>query len=1314
MPGTAGLSLICANDFLILYPGFAREQEADILAAVLRHVGPTVLHADGGVGKSMMALRLAATLPPGSQAVVYDCFGDGMYRSAHNWRHRHQDAFTQIANELAGRGLCHPLIPTTADPKAWVRAFRHRLAQAATTVRSAVPDAVVCIIIDAADNAEMAAVDNGEAASFVRDLIAMPLPDGIRLVFTCRSHRRDLLNAPAGLQDIELQPFSLVETIAHLRRRYQAATEAEAAEFRHVSSANPRVQALAMDRGLPIAEMLQALGPNPTTIEAAIGELLASAIAELKIRTGRADAHQIDSICEGLAVLRPLIPIPVLEQLTGIDGGAIRSFAYDLGRPLLVRGDTLHFMDEPAETWFRETFTPQAAAFDVFIERLRPLAKTSAYVAGTLPQLLLEAGRHDELVELALSDDALPTDNPLERRDVELRRLLFALKASLKRKKFLPAAKLALKVAGEAAGESRQISILKSNTHLGARLLAPDRILDLASRRLFGAQWMGSHHAYEAVLLSGTADFTADAASRLRMAMDWLMAWARRIDDEDPNSGSRIEVTDEDRAALALASLRLKGPKSAARFLRRWRYRPISFTAGGRLADQLVDLGEFDALSDLAAAARNDAWLLLALAQAARGANRTLPAEPLARLLKLLESRRVQLKESNHWNEQWYVLQAVTAAVELALVVLPPEPERWAALLRRYLPAEPPHELSSRLPYDRSTLLRPYALEAALRGAKVEPAEVAPKDVRREITRSGYSSYSADAETFLREVGGLLPWVRLSSEIRCGRPPANLIAAIADCLSESEKAGRRGYREDYDLRNAVARQWLSLLAETGTVQPEAIASFKAWRNGPGRTMWPATLTSLVRVAARTNGLQEIAIDLAVEAHGLISSHREDAQTRTASYLDLARAVFTASSADATAYFDEAVAIASRIGDENLDRWAAFLHLVRRAAEARTPRPETAYRFSRMAELTYEYVERDKHFPWHDTTEALSDLCPTSALAILGRWRDRRFGRRGRLLPIVIERLVSQGRLSSQSLVALSGLEMEWDRATDLMIYLEAETEEDRRRRGAEIAYRYLRLGTTSGEAWNRLRDLVAKEDWPLGDMERIHLINSANAAIEEAARTKAAAELAAATSGEVRPAPWERPPPDWKEIFEGADVTTPEGLTLAFERMRSGEPPFETETFWREAAARTPTGREAELMRAIADGPDFSIFAFHYALKQMPAAWQGRPAYRRSLRETVLKLCERDPVHVYRRGFNRLLPFDDLIAASVLTDADIVDACLTGFAASLEVLNAGELFRLLDPLASRLTPVEADEPDGTQSEARGRRWPLERRSRAAR
>ena len=94
-----------------------REQEAELFKAIVDAGStPVIVHAEGGIGKSIFATRIKLGLPAACTTVLYDCFGNAQYRSATGYRHRHKNALVQIVNELAGKGLCHILDP---DIKCW-------------------------------------------------------------------------------------------------------------------------------------------------------------------------------------------------------------------------------------------------------------------------------------------------------------------------------------------------------------------------------------------------------------------------------------------------------------------------------------------------------------------------------------------------------------------------------------------------------------------------------------------------------------------------------------------------------------------------------------------------------------------------------------------------------------------------------------------------------------------------------------------------------------------------------------------------------------------------------------------------------------------------------------------------------------------------------------------------------------------------------------------------------------------------------------------------------------------------------------------
>lgn len=1258
---------------------FPREQEREIRTILESATQPVILHAEGGVGKSILAWQLSRSFPEGSVAVLYDCFGDGLYRSTQHFRHRHKDALPQIANELAAQGLCNPLIPSRGtDSKQYMRAFLARLTQAVGLLRAKTPFANLYLIVDAADNAVMAANEFNDAA-FVPDLIRTEMPDGVKLVFTCRTHRRDHLRAPPDAAHLELRPFSRLETAKHLKKYYPDATDKDVTDFDFLSSSNPRVQALALSRKLPLEEMLKALGPSPSTVERAIAELLERAVENLKFREGSIEAEQINQVCQGLAVLRPLIPIAVLAEISGTTESAVRSFAYDLGRPLLVKGGSLHFLDEPSETWFSEHFWPNQAKLATFLDRLKPLAATSSYVASTIPQLLLAAGRMDELVDLALSADGLPSSNPLERRDVEVQRLTFALKACLQEKRYAPAAKLTLKVAGELAGVERQNDLIQGNTDIASALLSPDRIDELVSRRTFGGGWIGAHHAYEAGLLAGRPEFIAEARSRLRMATDWLYSWARMTHEEREKKNERVEISDM--AELGMAKLLAEGPEHAVRFLRGWRPRSLSMAAGGILARRLVDLGRYDLLDQLAEHGAQDIWLILGLAAEACDGGHSLPAKPLEKLMRALSSRRIQLKESGGYSAKWSVLNGVTSAVLQALRVLPRDDITWANVIRRYLPEHPPQELAERYAPDRSTPLRAYTLEAALLGKQLALIDLAPKGIREELEKkqSDYSG-SPEAETFKKATGGVLDWFRLSAEISCGRTPANFSNAAQEALRATNLARHSDYSNVFNLDQVAALEWIRALRDASISDATSLAAYRAWFEEKAKGFWPTTMAGVCRLAARTKVLESFALEVSVKAYEALEQNREHAESRVESYQILARAVFPASITEAQSYFDRAVEISNRIGQENLARWNALLCLAQASGKDHHSRPESAYRLARGAELTYAYVDRDKHFDWERTIDGLLSLCPASTIATLSRWRDRDFGYADKLLKIATTHLLKRGLLPSIAPIALCPIGKEWARADDLVKAVKNESNKDIQRKTLSVGYRYLRVSSPSLEELERVSELARSCNFVAPDIDRL------------LAQARGSKRDGGNAAGQYAPEMQKkRSDPDWDVLFKGVNLTNSAELRVAYLHLRTFDPPYRTDEFYQEALQRCGLGRATEFCLAISQWPNFGSYELRQLFGALGKQSTKPLSLRKAMAQVVLSVCRKNPESARRKGWWSSFPYREIIDEGIVSDGEIVDAVLEGFLAKVTVLTAGELFQMLESLASHLTNDEADD-----------------------
>ena len=1252
-----------------------RAQESDLIRAIVMATAPVIIHASSGVGKTVFAKRITRCLPDKSACILYDCFGNGQYRSASGYRHRHKDGLVQIANELAAEGLCHLMIPTShADASAYVRAFVHRLGQAAALIRLTNSHALLCIVVDAADNAQMAAEEIGETRSFARDLIREKMPDNVRLIFLCRSHRQLYLDPPVQVTRLELQPFSRDETAIYLRQRFPDASEQDIDEFHRLSSNNPRVQALSLSHNKTLPDTLRLLGPNPTTVEDTIGSLLDSAIAKLKDSVAPIEKAQIEKICAGLAALRPMIPIPVLSKISGVDEEAIKSFSIDLGRPLIVAGDTIQFFDEPAETWFRERFKPAAGTMEEFIVNLKPLVAISSYVASTLPQLMLEAGKFSELVELALTSEALPETSPLEKRDVELQRLQFALKATLRSKRYLDAAKLALKAGGETAGDDRRRKILQANTDLAATFLGTDLIQEIVSRRTFGSGWLGSHHAYEAALLSGLPELIGDARSRLRMAYEWLRNWNRLSQKERKNE----RISDQDIAELTLAHINIHGPADGADNLGRWSPHEVSYRVGRIVSRRLIDHGRHQDVEDLARAAGKNLSLVLAVIIELREIQRTLPADVTRNAFRLIANKRVKLRDGHVWDDTESALNGVTALVEAALQQNICTVDKAAAVLSRYLPDEPPRAMSSRFTRTKFPILRAYCLRASLQEKVLELRDLAHAELRAKMDKENQYSTSRELQEFQQDIGALLPWYQLWAAAFLGRVT---MASLKDELNRtrgaSEKAAKNYCPDDIYTLNQIALLWMDIIHENDVVDAATLATFSQWKDGLRRPLFTSTLTALARLCSQKEATKTAALEFALEAFNLTKAERSDAEYKSEGYIDAARAVLTISKAEAKAYFNEAVEVASKIGDENLSRWDSLLYLADRAARTDRPSPQMAYHFARCAELTYDYVDRDKHFDWGATIEAICDLCPSSALAILSRWRDRSFGWPERILPIAVKRLIERNSLDAQDALPLIGFRAEWTYDWLLDNMLTKCATQDEKLAASTYLYRYMQF---DGGNFFKLKEVISRHGITIAGLDEI--INLEEKDAIEKSECGQPPKITKTLSKSKR---------NWEDIFAGCDLINADGLSKVFAALRNTEPPWDNDQFHKEAIRRVPAGLETDFIEAIGDTPQFDLYHFRNFLKQVPVAWKGRPAITHALTTVLKSFCRRYCMQIAKNRYYEVLPIKAACTLSEISEADLSEAVLDAVGETPDFADSNRLFSLVGLLASKLSEDEAFE-----------------------
>ncbi|MCY4531540.1 MAG: hypothetical protein OXC84_04320 [Gammaproteobacteria bacterium] len=1257
---------------------FAREQEDEYLRIILENDhNPVILHADGGVGKTALARRLYTRMPSHSIAVLYDCFGNGGYRNLTLRRDEHGVGLVQIANELASRKLCHPLIPSPhATPADYMKAFNFRLKQSIKVLKGSDPGARLVLLIDAADNAEMAAEEYQERASFAKDLIRQEMPDGVVLVLLSRSHRVEKLDPPNGYVDLNLRTFSKEETCNLLRQRFPDATSHDVLEFHRLSSQNPRVQATALDRGLSLPETLLMLGPNPTTVEDTIKNIFEQSIKQLLDSTPKVEANQIRTLCEALAALRPFIPIEVLSLASGLSASAIRTFTLDLGRPLSLTGAAVQFFDEPSETWFRETYKPTESRLIEFISALQPLALRNSYVASALPQLMLEAGQYGELVDLVLNDGELPDENPVDKRNASLQRLQFALKAALRNERYDDAAKLALKAGGVTAGNDRQESLIQANTDLISHLLPAHRLREIVSQKTFSTDWHGGHHAYEACLLSGCEETLAESRSYLRLTNKWVRNWSRLSRKE--REGAKIH--DNDLAEMAMCQLYLNGPESFVKELESWTPTEIAYRVASIVIQRMVDLGQHELIDDVVVHSLGNISILLA-AIAAQGAVLKYPHLDAAKVavhgLKKYARQIQKYQLGSSYEEP--SLSVVNDVVQAAIVQEAAQRSEIADVLDIYIPSPEKYYFSRHSDEPRFTLLRANCLRAALRGVSIELSDLAKPDVKMQMEKESHY-HDRDTQEFLADVGAVLPWHRLWTRSFLGQlQPDELDQAIEECVSLTQRASHNYPKDDRFISKEISRIWIEILLMVDPTTAR-MDRFAAWKGSLKQKLYTPALTRLARLCAHSDAYSSYAYEFAQESFEIIDEVRMDAEQKVETYIDISRAIYALSLDEAAYYVDKAVEVAGQIGQENIDRWSALLELAIAASDLEQPQPRLCYRLSRAAEVVYDFVARDKHFDWEGTIEAITMLCPASSLAILSRWKDRKFCLVERVFPCAVMHLVDLGNVSPSTVLALIGYQYGWPNVE--MIQSAIASAKDKKKQKALFvhAVQYIQIGSATAQEWESIANVAAQNGWEDWNFEGQIAFARSN---EERSHRRNSGSL-----DHYEPEP--DPPKDWDHIFgEELQQTSPESIQDAYRKMREGEPPYHFGAFAEEFYRRVTPGQEKNALEAIFNVSDFDLLDIRSLYEAIPQSWLSRNHIRLALVRITERVCKSFSYEISKSRYYQALPYELIARYSGKTEKQIYHWVVEAIAENPLILDSGRLFSLVGLIIPKLTKLQA-------------------------
>jgi hypothetical protein len=538
----AALGLAHEDDLLPTpdaFPEIGEVVERAQLANFLKDLGSSgrwLIHAEGGIGKTVFVQSMARQLGSSDEVILFDCFGGGAYRSPIDERHRPERGLMHIVNELACRGLCDPILPGSSEPSEVIGRAIERFEQALVTLRRTRPNARLIVIMDAADNAADEAQKRHQP-SFPRELLESlrhrPPIDGLIVIATARSERRDLAIGSAECSFYRIEPFTLEETTAFVLARRPEATAAQIAALRSRSDGNPRVLANLIEPDRSLAGETQST--EKIQLDSLIEDRIERAIRLADAKGAKAGA--IDSFLCALGVLPPPIPVGEMALAFGLSNEEASSLAADLS-PLLER--TKHgliFRDEPTETLVKRRYGSRLNLMNDVVVRLRDAQGTSVYAARALPLLLFAMGRVDDLRQLAFDTRFPPElDSEVPKRTIRLVRVKMALGAAAKARDFNATTDLLVELSSLALVNERGDQYLANNPDLVVGLADPESL-----RRLFEMNlgWPGERHARLAVAYTMDRDLGAAYGHAVR-ADEWIR-WTYQQDDMTIRSHSADE-----------------------------------------------------------------------------------------------------------------------------------------------------------------------------------------------------------------------------------------------------------------------------------------------------------------------------------------------------------------------------------------------------------------------------------------------------------------------------------------------------------------------------------------------------------------------------------------------------------------------------------------------------------------------------------------------------------------------------------------------------------------------------------------------------
>ncbi|MCF6287943.1 MAG: ATP-binding protein [Proteobacteria bacterium] len=1011
----------CPDSFPNISGIVVREQLSTALKLISETEKPFLIHAAGGVGKTVFLQSIAKSLSDLHEVVLFDCFGGGAYRAPEDARHLPKKAFSHIVNNLASKGLCDPLIPINNNTDDLVKVFRKRLTQAAETLQRISSDKKIILFIDAIDNSADIARDKNQD-SFAKELLKsieynQSIPN-VTLVLSCRTERRELSKDNLSCQEYKLEPFSLEETKVYLQKRTNklTSTEIEVAQAR--SGGNPRVleHLVLSDRGLLDKSEINNVIELDDLLESRIDDAL-----KMALRRGYTE-DDINAFLAGLSVLPPPVPIEEYAAAQEMEVSEIESFIADLAPLLEKTKQGVWFRDEPTETLVRKKYASNEVALKKVSENLFMQQTGSVYAARSLPGLLLKRGDGDKLFELAF-DERFPQKitSIVGKQAIRYSRLKAAISQASYCENYNQLVRLLVELSTIEAVNQKGGAYLLDNPDL----IIASQDID-ATRRLFELRtsWQGTRHARLAIAYILSGDHS-EAYRHGVKANEWINHYYEQDDKYRRNSG-RCEAIDI--AAVPLCILSQGNSERVISWMRRWKawyafkvskylftfinqsklQGSVSAINSDELLEYLTDeIGVIaGALSFYEYSSENQEKLIKKLAVACK------------------EEDLTKVENDNYTNEIKYNIQ--DGLFKATSIALSKNLKHESRLICSVLKPETPSLWSFNENYYRNNIT-PFIIYTAinslvnnyeLSGQDILPKELAKiwpvinrnlgitefeKQLKLNITESIQENENSkdnnhrpfsyetkrDAEKFLND--RFQPLTQLAQSFSAllsttiGNADKEFLDLIQSWSDARKTKGIYDYTNEFNRFFNILGRELVIFFLWSRCDLSVSSMTKFWIIlSEENYIEPNYLNEVVSILAKQGKFHELAGEISVKVRSLIEEE-DDVDTRAMLYSRLSRAILPASVDEATEYFRNGLDQMDVIGSGDYS-FTNELMLFACNLKGQELKDKDFHTLTNIYELN---MGEDPHkISWDVFTHALSKTAGCKGFAKLSRWDDR--------------------------------------------------------------------------------------------------------------------------------------------------------------------------------------------------------------------------------------------------------------------------------------------------------------------------------------